>query len=158
VTGNIVFIQYIDWSSEPTVYKISQGDLIYETKLKIWEIFDFTRTIVHPNGKIYNLNDYFYRPTDEGDQIYIIPHAGLSTETNLVICVSIDYNSIRTLSDEKRKEVKLVLSSGEGNVEFNNQHGQEVNVKDVYVTPEYFRRENMKGKVAQQTGPECHVQ
>lgn len=109
ITGDIRIKFVIDWANEPTKFEIVRGDLMYKHKIMPWEAFGaFNFSFLHPNGKTYRTSDYYDRPNEQGDQIYIVTGAGLNNHNDLIILVNIDYNAFKQVRNCKNLQNDLV--------------------------------------------------
>lgn len=114
VTGDLVIEMELDWDHEPTKFEINGGDLIYYHKLNVKDIFTvFKFEFVHPDGKTYMVEDNYRRPQKNGDQVYVMPGAGLGPEGNLLIIVEVDHESIAEVQSNAalRRQVKHVFDT-----------------------------------------------
>jgi len=94
VPGDVVIELDIEWEREPTKFDINNGDLVYRHKLNAWEAFGaFDFSFLHPSDVTYRVTDYYNHPEDDGEQTYVVTGAGLTSDDNLIVIVSIDYGS-----------------------------------------------------------------
>lgn len=109
ITGDVVLEAEIDWEKEPTYFEIEGTNLVYHYKLSPSEVFSgFSFSLLHPNGKTYQVNDTYTHLNTNGSQIYVMPGDGLNSKDNvmnaLIIIVSMDNTSFAdTVVDTKKR-------------------------------------------------------
>jgi DnaJ-class molecular chaperone len=111
INGDIVIEVEIDWAKEPTKFDINNGDIIYNYTLnatKMFGVFDFS--FLHPNGKTYRVYDSYRFPDKNGEQVYIVPGEGLTSNDNLTVFVSPDFNSFAQVKSSPRLKNELIES------------------------------------------------
>lgn len=155
VTGTIVLEITVD---DPE-FEIINNDLVYKKALSIQEVFGFSITVKHPNDKLYQLSDKFDHPNNDGHQVYIIPNHGLTKKGNLVFYLTVDYSTVKKLTEKQCIDIQKELG-------FKNNASVpsiDIDVKKCSLTEEEYSSKMSSNRHHQminmmESGPNCQMQ